>query len=48
MPDLIAAIEDYLQAHNAEPVPFVWTATAETILAKVTRARRKLDEVVNH
>lgn len=48
VPDLIAAIEDYLQAHNAEPVPFVWTATAETILAKVTRARRKLDEVVNH
>lgn len=47
VPDLIAAIEDYLQAHNAEPVPFVWTATAESILAKVARARRKLDEVVN-
>ena len=47
VPDLIAAIEDYLQAHNADPVPFVWTATAESILAKVARARRKLDEVVN-
>ena len=47
VPDLIAAIEDYLQAHNAEPVPFVWTATAESILAKVARARRKLDQVVN-
>ncbi|HET7398876.1 MAG TPA: IS630 family transposase [Intrasporangium sp.] len=48
VPDLIAAIEDYLRAHNAEPTPFVWTATAESILAKVTRARRKLEEVVNH
>jgi transposase len=46
VPDLIAAIEDYLQAHNAEPMPFVWTATAESILAKVARARRKLEEVV--
>jgi len=47
VPHLITAIEDYLQAHNAEPTPFVWTATAESILAKVARARRKLDEVVN-
>lgn len=47
VPHLIAAIEDYLQAHNTEPTPFVWTATAESILAKVTRARRKLEEVVN-
>lgn len=47
VPDLIAAIEDYLQTHNADPIPFVWTATAESILAKVARARRKLDEVVN-
>jgi transposase len=47
VPDLITAIEKYLQAHNAEPTPFVWTATAETILAKVARARRTLDQVVN-
>ncbi len=47
VPDLITAIEDYLQANNADPTPFVWTATAESILAKVTRARRKLEEVVN-
>ncbi|MDN5765148.1 MAG: hypothetical protein L0H96_03230 [Humibacillus sp.] len=44
---MIAAIEDYLQANNADPAPFVWTATPESILAKVTRARRKLDEVVH-
>lgn len=47
VPDLIAAIEDYLRANNTDPRPFVWTATAESILAKVTRARRKLEEVVN-
>ena len=47
VPDLIAAIEDYLQANNEEPTPFGWTATAESILAKVARARRKLEEVVS-
>jgi len=26
---------DYLEAHNAEPKPFVWTATASKILEKV-------------
>ena len=39
VPDLIAAIEDYLQANNDDPKPFVWTATAEDILAKVRRGR---------
>jgi transposase len=41
--DLIAAIEEYLRVHNNDPVPFVWTATAENILAKVARARTKLN-----
>lgn len=47
VPNLITAIEDYLQANNDDPTPFIWTATAESILAKVARARRKLEEVVN-
>ena len=34
VPNLITAIEDYLSAHNDDPKPFVWTATAESILAK--------------
>ena len=46
MPDLIATIEDYLSANNADRTPFVRTETAESILAKATRARRKLEEVV--
>ena len=43
VPDLIAAIEAYLQANNNDPKPFVWTATAEQILeksAEAVRARR--------
>jgi transposase len=47
VPDLIASIEAYLNAHNADPKPYVWTATAESILAKVQRARTKLQQVVN-
>jgi len=39
VPDLIASIKDYLDAHNSEPQRYVWTATAEQILAKVQRAR---------
>ncbi|HEY8752369.1 MAG TPA: IS630 family transposase [Arthrobacter sp.] len=39
VPDLIAAIEDYLAAHNDEPKPLVWTATADSILEKVARGR---------
>ena len=39
VPDLIAAIEDYLQANNADPRPFIWTASAEAILEKVRRGR---------
>lgn len=37
VPDLIAAIEAYLQANNNDPKPFVWTATAEEILEKSAR-----------
>ena len=39
VPDMIAAIEAYLQANNNDPKPFVWIATAEEILEKVSRGR---------
>ncbi len=39
VPDLIAAIEDYLDAHNDEPKPLIWTAIAESILEKATRGQ---------
>jgi len=43
--DLIASIEEYLDAHNEDPRPYVWTATAESILAKVARGRIALEKV---
>jgi hypothetical protein len=47
VPDLIAAIEAYLKAHNDDPKPLVWTATAEQILAKVRRGRATLNQMSN-
>ena len=34
---LIAAIEEYLSAHNDSPIPFVWTKSADDILASIAR-----------
>ena len=45
VPDLIAAIQAYLDAHNSNPKPFVWTATADDILAKVARGHVALQAV---
>jgi transposase len=47
VPDLIAAIEEYMKVHNNEPQAFVWTATAESILTKVRRGRVALDQAVS-
>jgi transposase len=47
VPDLIAAIEDYLKANNENPEPFVWTATAQAILEKVRRGRVALEAIAN-
>jgi len=40
--ELQEAIHDYLDQHNAEPKPFVWTKTAEVILNKEARALEAL------
>lgn len=47
VPELVAAIDQYIQNHNKAPKPFIWTAKASDILAKVTRARRTLDKVAS-
>jgi transposase len=39
---LIMAIGDYIDRHNQNPKPFVWTKKASGILEKVTRARKAL------
>jgi len=41
--DLIAAITDFLEMHNDNPKPFVWTASVEAILAKVARCKAVLE-----
>jgi hypothetical protein len=45
--DLVAAIDHYLDANNANPQPFTWTATANAILDKVHRGRISLDAINN-
>jgi hypothetical protein len=42
VPDLVAALEQYLAHYNRHPTPFVWTAKASDILTKVKRARKEL------
>ncbi|MGO9354941.1 MAG: IS630 family transposase, partial [Mycobacterium sp.] len=45
VPDLIASIQEYIDSHNDDPRPCVWTATAESILAKVARGCIALERV---
>ena len=44
VPELIAAIDAYSTQRNAHPTPFVWTKTAQAILATVNRAKIALDK----
>jgi len=41
--ELIDALDEYVDRHNEKPKPFIWTAKANDILAKVLRARTALD-----
>jgi transposase len=43
--DLIAAINEFLVAWNDKPKPFVWTATVDSILAKLARCRQTLEQI---
>jgi transposase len=43
--ELETAIQEYLDHHNADPKPFVWTASATAILEKVARGRQVLESV---
>jgi len=43
--DLQRAITDFLNAWNEEPKPFVWTATVESIQAKLSRCRQTLEQI---
>ena len=45
--ELIMAIEGYIDRHNRNPKPFIWTAKAKDILEKVKRARKALDNALS-
>ncbi len=39
VPDLVQAIEEYIAANNENPKPFIWSATVESIMAKIARCK---------
>jgi transposase len=43
--DLQKAIEEFLAAWNEKPRPFVWTATVESIVEKLSRCRQTLEKI---
>ena len=47
VPDLIAAIDEYIAHHNISPKPFIWTKSARDILQKVIRANSHLSSKQN-
>jgi transposase len=42
VPELVAAIDEYIVHHNTNPKPFIWTKSARDILQKVIRANSRL------
>src|SRR5271156_3269917 len=45
VPDLRQAIEEFMQAWNENPKPFIWTATVGDIIKKIDRARTKMEQI---
>jgi len=43
--ELIAAIDEFLAVWNEKPKPFIWTATVDSILAKLARCRQTLEHI---
>tara|TARA_B110000116_G_C16719782_1_gene528533 strand:+ start:93 stop:1178 length:1086 start_codon:yes stop_codon:yes gene_type:complete len=43
--ELVQEVIGYIEVHNKDPKPFIWTASATDILAKVKRARRNMDKL---
>ena len=53
VPDLITAIEKYMEVHNDEPNPLLWTATAESLLprsaaAELLSTKRSVNDETHH
>ncbi len=45
VPELIAAIQEYLDNHNQNPRVFVWTASVDRIMAKIAKCKEALDSL---
>jgi transposase len=45
VPELIENIMEFIETHNEAANPFVWTASAESILEKIDRCRKRLEEI---
>jgi transposase len=45
VPDLKRTIDEFLTVWNEAPKPFIWTATVEEIIAKIARARAKMEQI---
>jgi hypothetical protein len=45
---LISQIRDYINHWNTNPKPFVWTATADEILAKVRIVQASIKKLVDN
>ena len=45
VPELVAAIDDYVAHNNENPHPFIWTKSAKQIITKVRRGRVALEQV---
>lgn len=47
VPEFIEAIESYIENHNTNPAPFVWTKTAVQIVEKLKPIYKKMDMIMN-
>ena len=45
VPDLTQAIDAFMNSWNHHPKPFIWTATVGEIIAKIDRARVKMEQI---
>jgi hypothetical protein len=43
VPELIAAMQEFIVTNNDTPKPFVWTASVEKILQKMGRCKAILE-----
>jgi len=45
VPDLKKAIDQFMHAWNQSPKPFIWTASVGQIVARIERARLKMEQI---